>query len=78
MAPRKKVQRVEKPKGPAWVVVHQDDVTRLKYRAKLGEELKGFHQMQAERLALPAHSSHRWTAIPLEQYLEHTSFLTEG
>jgi len=70
MPPRKKVQRVEKPKGIPYVVVDKTNVTRLKYPAKLGEAVKGFHQMQAERLALPADPSHAWTAITLEEYNE--------
>lgn len=71
MPPRKKAQRVEKPKGNPYVIVDQGDHSRLKYPAKLGETVKGFHQTQAERLALSAHPSHAWTAIPIEQYQEH-------
>ena len=75
MAPRKKAQRVEKAKGIPYVVVDQGNHSRLKYLPKLGEPVTGFSQDQAERLALPAHESHTWTAISLEAFHEHVEAL---
>lgn len=63
MARGKKIVRKEKPKRERWVVV--DPAGRLKYPAKLGEDVVGFEQEQAERLARPGHPSHEWQAVPV-------------
>lgn len=63
MAPRKKVQRKEKPKREKWVVV--DAAGRLKYPPKLGTEAEGYDKAKAVRLALPADPSHAYYAVPI-------------
>jgi hypothetical protein len=59
----KKIVRKDKPKRERWVVV--DPIGRLKYPAKLGEDVIGFEKEQAERLAEPGHPSHTWRALPI-------------
>ena len=63
MAPKKKIQRKDKPKREKWVVV--DAAGQLKYPPKLGEEAEGYSREKAERLALPAHESHAYHAVPI-------------
>jgi len=63
MPPKKKVQRKEKPKREKWVVA--DAAGRLKYPPALGTEAEGYDREKAERLALPAHESHAYYAIPI-------------
>ena len=63
MAPRKKVQRKEKPKREKWVVA--DAAGNLKYPPKLGTEAEGYDKAKAVRLALPADPSHAYYAYPI-------------
>ena len=63
MAPKKKVQRKEKPKREKWVVV--DAAGRLKYPPALGTEAEGYDKAKAMRLAESAHESHAYYAVPI-------------
>ena len=79
MARGKKIARKEKPKRERWVVV--DSAGRLKYPAKLGEEVVGFEREQAERLAEPGHPSHEWQAVAIGYWRgehEHSAGAPEG
>ena len=72
MPPKKRIARKDKPKREKWVVVNAQGA--LKYPAKLGETPEGFSKDKAHRLALPAHESHAYTAVPIGYFLgEHTS-----
>jgi hypothetical protein len=63
MARGKKVVRKEKPKREKWVVVGADG--KLKYPPKLGLDAEGYDKAKAVRLALPAHESHAYYAVPI-------------
>lgn len=52
----------EAPRQPeAWTVVHQDDVTEMKYWPSWKPDW--FDEDHARALAEPAHPDHRWVAI---------------
>lgn len=75
MAAKKRVERKDKPKREKWVVVNAQG--QLKYPPKIGESPEGFAKDKAVRLALPAHESHSYAAVPVGYYLnEHD--LIEG
>ena len=66
MPPKKKIARKEKPEPIRYVVT--DRQGRLKYLPKLGEEVIGFPLERAQKLAEPAHPSHDYTVLSVEEW----------
>ena len=72
MASRKKAVRKDKPVRDKWTVVHQNDVTALRFPAV--NERPGYSEEQARRLcSYPAGSVDCWRAIKTNWLADHAS-----
>ena len=63
---RKKAARVDKPQGKRFLVMDRT-TGKLKYPPALGQEPTGFTEDIARRLAEPAHETHDFILVPVDE-----------